>query len=170
MCYDLLAMGIYNIMLQLSEYRDHASPARVLRFGSTVERLCSRIITTFPAVFNLHRDIVVTMLWRSLPFFTLSNESFVLDKGCVLTREDDNMPVGCLRLCLVCRLLRIENMSCNAYRGGGASLPNDTRYDFPILKKGSGGRNQFDRKETNYDGYSVTTRCKHSKVLKLRIF
>jgi len=87
-------------MLHLSEYRDHASPAGVLRFGSTVEILCSRIITTLPAVFKLHRDIVVTVLWWSLPFFTLSNESFVLDKGCVLTREDGNMPGGWLRLCL----------------------------------------------------------------------
>jgi len=40
-----------------------------------------------------------------------------------------------------------------------------------FLEKGSGGRERFDRKETNYSGYSVATRCKHSEVLlKLRIF
>jgi len=40
-----------------------------------------------------------------------------------------------------------------------------------FLGKGSGGRERFDRKETNYRGYSVTTNCKHSEVLlKLRIF
>jgi len=39
-----------------------------------------------------------------------------------------------------------------------------------ILGRGSGSRERFDRKETNYDGYSEATRCKHSEVLKLRIF
>jgi len=56
--------------------------------------------------------------------------------------------------------------------GEGARVSQMTHgMTFLFLEKGSGGREQFNRKETNCSGYSVATRCKHSEVfLKLRIF
>jgi hypothetical protein len=54
-----------------------------------------------PCCVKLHRDIVVTMLLRSFPVSSLSNESFVLDKGSVLTTEDGNMSCRPAALCLL---------------------------------------------------------------------